>query len=468
MSFLHSLRFALLVTRIVHVPQWRPARVERLQRKRLRRLVRLAAKRSPLYREKYRGIDLNHFELSQLPTTNKLEAVTHFEESLTDRHIRRADVERFLENPDNLGRWFLDRYAVSHTSGTQGQPLLILQDRRALEVFFAAMCSRGNPSGKPGVIEGIRRFLHPVRVAIVTMRRGFYPSGSAIEFMPEIVGDFVHIQRLSSVQSDLIERLNDFQPNVLVSYASVLEALAVQADKLHLNDLRQIANISEQLTPRAGERIQGAFHVALSDHYATGECLLLSNGCPTHGGSHINADWAIFEVVDENYRPVPPGQLGKKVLVTNLANTVQPFIRYEVGDQVMMAVEPCSCGSRLPRIDHVEGRAAETFWIFDGMRHQLVSGGIFNAAVDSLKEIREWQAIQTERNRVNVRLELLPNAAMTPTAVRTAFLHALTAHELPGYVTVEVEVVSALLSDQVTSKFRRMISEVGPPDDPQM
>jgi len=42
--------------------------------------------------------------------------------------------------------------------------LLILQDRRALEVFFAAMCSRGNPSGKPGVIEGIRRFLHPVRV----------------------------------------------------------------------------------------------------------------------------------------------------------------------------------------------------------------------------------------------------------------------------------------------------------------
>jgi len=468
MSFLHSFRFALLVTRIVHVPQWRPTRVERLQRRRLRRLVRFAAERSPLYREKYRGIDLNHFELSQLPTTNKLEVVTHFEESLTDRRIRRADVERFVENPDNLGRWFLDRYAVSHTSGTQGQPLMILQDRRALEVFFAAMCSRGNPSGKPGVIEGIRRFLRPVRVAIVTMRRGFYPSGSAIEFMPEIVGDFVHIQRLSSVQSDLIERLNDFQPNVLVSYASVLEALAVQAEKLHLKKLRQIANISEQLTPRAGRRIQAAFHVALPDHYATGECLLLSNGCPTNGGSHINADWAIFEVVDENYRPVPPGQLGKKILVTNLANTVQPFIRYEVGDQVMMAVEPCRCGSRLPRIDHVEGRAAETFWIFDGTRHQLVSGGLFSAALDSLHEIREWQAIQTERNRVKVRMELLPRASMTPASAREAFLQALAEHELPSYVTIDVEVVPQLLPDQVTSKFRRMISEIGPPDDPQM
>ena len=468
MSFLHSLRFALLVTKIVHVPQWRPARVARLQRRRLRQLVRFAAERSPLYREKYRGIDLDHFELSQLPTTNKLEVASRFEESLTDRQIRRADVERFIEDPENLGRWFLDRYAVSHTSGSQGQPLLILQDRRALEVFFAAMCSRGNPSGKPGVIEGIRRFLHPVRVAIVTLRRGFYPSGSAIEFMPEIVGNFVHIQRLSSVQSDLIERLNEFQPNVLVSYASVLESLAIQSDKLHLNALRQIANISEQLTPRAGKRIQEAFHVALPDHYATGECLLLSNGCPTHGGSHINADWAIFEVVDDDYRPVPYGQLGKKVLVTNLANNVQPFIRYEVGDQVMMAADACACGSRLPRIDHVEGRAAETFWIFDGARHQLVAGGVFNAAVDSLHEIREWQAIQTERNRVKVRMELLPKALMTPASVRDAFLHALAEHELPSYVTVDVEVVSKLLPDQVTSKFRRMISEIGPPDDPQM
>ena len=468
MSFVQSLRFALLVTRLVRVPRWRPARVERLQRKRLERLVRFAAKRSPLYREKYRGIDLRHFTLSQLPTTHKLEVASHFEESLTDRRIRRADVERFIDNPENLGRWFLDRYAVSHTSGSQGQPLMILQDRRALKVFFAAMCSRGNPSGTPGTIEGIRRFLRPVRVAIVTMRRGFYPSGSAIEFMREIVGDFVQIRQLSSVQNDLIEQLNEFQPNVLVSYASVLEALAIQADKLHLHDLRQIANISEQLIPRAGKRIQDVFHVALPDHYATGECLLLSNGCPTHGGSHINADWAILEVVDDNYRPVPPGQLGKKVLVTNLANTVQPFIRYEVGDQVMMAVEPCRCGSRLPRIDHVQGRAAEIFWIFDGTRYQLVSGVLFHAAVDSLHEIREWQAIQTERNRVKVRLELLPDASMTPEAVREALLQALAKHELPGHVTVDIEFVSKLVPDQVTSKFRRMISDIGPPDDPQV
>ena len=49
-----------------------------------------------------------------------------------------------------------------------------------------------------------------------------------------------------------------------------------------------------------------------------------------------------------------------------------------------------------------------------------------------------------------------------------AFLRGLAKQELPGYVTVEVEFTGRLLPDQATSKFRRMISEVGPPDDPQM
>jgi phenylacetate-coenzyme A ligase PaaK-like adenylate-forming protein len=460
-----SLRFAFLISKIVNIPHQRPARVERLQRKRLQSLVRFAGEHSAFYREKYRGIDLNRFELSDLPPTNKVEIASHFEQVVTDPKVRFADVEQFVANPENLGKWYLGRYAVSHTSGSQGQPLMILQDRWALELFFAMMCSRGNPSGTPGIIEGIRRVLHPVKVAIVTSRRGFYPSGSAIEFMPEIVGGFVRIEQLSSVQPDLFERLNAFQPNVLVSYASILEALAIQSSRLHFQNLRQIANISEQLIPRARKRVEEAFGIPLPDHYAVGECLLLSNGCPTDGGGHINADWAIFEVVDENYQPVPPGTLGKKILVTNLANTVQPFIRYEVGDQVMMADRPCRCGCRLPRIDHVEGRAAEVFWVENGDQYQLIPGVLFHNSSDSVGQIREWQAIQVERNRIKMQLELLPTTTMSPATVETVLREKLAENGLPSRITVDVHIVPKLSADPVSGKFRRMLSEVGPPSD---
>ena len=42
-------------------------------------------------------------------------------------------------------------------------------------------------------------------------------------------------------------------------------------------------------------------------------------------------------MVDDEYRPVPAGVPGAKVLVTNLYNRVQPLIRYEVGDVVTLS-----------------------------------------------------------------------------------------------------------------------------------
>ena len=463
MSSLQTLRFSACIAQILPVPHWNAGKVERLQKKRLRRLVGLAMERSPFYRQKYRGIDRDRFQLSDLPPCSKQELMAHFDETVTDAEVRQSEVERFVADPENLGRWFRGRYAVSHTSGSQGQPMLILQDRKALEIFFALMCSRANPAGTPGILQGISRLLKPVRVAIVTMRRGSYPSGSAIEFMPELVGSFVRIKRLSSLQADLVEELNAFQPNVLVSYASVLEALSLRAGQLELGQLRQIANISEQLTARARSRVEKAFGVPLPDHYAVGECLLLANGCQAGSGAHINADWAILEVVDDNYRPVPPGQLGKKILVTNLANSVQPFIRYEVGDQVSIAEGICHCGSRLPRVAHVEGRAAEIFWVYDGSRHRMVHAALFHSVIDSLGEIREWQAIQRERNRLEVRLELMPNSCFSPTSGEATLQRMFREHGLPAEVAVDVRLAASLAPDRLTNKFRRMVSEVGPP-----
>ena len=390
--------------------------------------------------------------------------MANFNRVVTDPQVCQSKVENFLAHPENLGRWFLGRYAVSHTSGSQGQPMLIIQDRLSLSVFYALMCSRANPSGTPGVIEGIRRFWKPIKIAVVTMDRGFYPSGAATEFMPELVGRFVHVQRYSSMQKDLIDQLNRFQPNVLVSYASILETLALCGEGLSLPNLRQIANISEQLTARARARVEEAFGVPLPDHYAVGECLLLSNGCQRSDGAHINADWSILEVVDEEYRPVPPGTLGAKLLVTNLANRVQPFIRYEVPDRAAVSIDPCPCGSRLPRITQIEGRAAEIFWVDDGIRRQFLSGVLFHNAADSLGDVREWQAIQHERNRVEIRLELLPGSSRSSAMAEVILRKRLQDSGLPRAVAIDVKVVPSLAPDPKTGKFRRMLSTIGAPE----
>jgi phenylacetate-CoA ligase len=72
----------------------------------------------------------------------------------------------------------------------------------------------------------------------------------------------------------------------------------------------------------------------------------------------VNSDWYILEPVDENDQKVAPGQLSSAVLVTNLANRVQPMLRYKMGDRVTISPDICSCGSPFPVID-VIGRTDE-------------------------------------------------------------------------------------------------------------
>jgi phenylacetate-coenzyme A ligase PaaK-like adenylate-forming protein len=51
--------------------------------------------------------------------------------------------------------------------------------------------------------------------------------------------------------------------------------------------------------------------------------------------------------------------MGNTTLLTNLANYVQPLIRYDLGDRVVLHDQRCACGSALPLIE-VEGRGDDS------------------------------------------------------------------------------------------------------------
>jgi phenylacetate-coenzyme A ligase PaaK-like adenylate-forming protein len=440
-------------------------RLQRLQDRRLRALLAHAVDRSPFYRAKYAGIDVARCKLADLPPTNKGELMADFDRAVTDRAIHRADLERFLDDPANEGRLFLGRYAPSHTSGSQGQPMLMVQTARLLELMFGLQMTRGSVR-KTTLAEAARRLLVPARLAIVTLKRGFYPSASAFEYMPRVARRFLNILWLSQTDPDVIDRLNAFRPTVLTGYAGVLETLALEAESGRLRlapDLIQVVNNSEVLTDRARRRIEAAFGPRVLNNYATGECPFLSNGCATDDGAHINADWAVLEVVDADYRPVPPGEPGKKVLITNLPNRVQPFVRYEIGDVVTMAARTCRCGSRLPRVERIDGRAADSFWIADGPTHRQMINSVFKNAFDYTREVREWQAIQREPNRIAIRLELLPGATLDSDHAWRSLNRQLDLYGFRELVDVSLEVVPKLEADAATGKFRRIVSLVGPP-----
>jgi phenylacetate-coenzyme A ligase PaaK-like adenylate-forming protein len=462
---LSILRFALRASRLRRRGRGSPETVARLQQRRLRKLVHFAAKHSPFYREKYRGLDLDRVPLSELPTVRKDELMADFDRVVTDPHVRREDVERFIEDTGNLGREFLGRYTISHTSGSQGRPLLLVQDRPVVELFFALQAARANVFSGLGLLGGARRLLEPARLAVVTIRPGFFPSASAFSSLPPAARPFLRLLQLAASDPDLAGRLNDFRPHAIIAYAGVLEAMALRSDEFRLAPhLRQLVNNSEKMTDRTRARVTEAFGVPVLDNYASGECPFLSAGCPAGPGAHVNADWAILEVVDDEYRPVPPGRLGTKVLLTNLANETQPFIRYEIGDRLTMAPDgPCACGSRLPRIASIEGRAMEDFWVPDGSSYLRLNGGVLQAACDYLHGVREWQAVHRERDRIEFRVEPLPDTRPDAGRMREVLRERLAFFGLPPEVEVDLTVVPKLERDSRTGKFRRLVNHAGPP-----
>ena len=445
-----------------------PERVYAVQQQRLQHLLQIARARSSYYREKLRHLDARSLKLEDVPVTTKAEMMMHFDHVVTDPAVTRSGVEQFIEDIRNVKHPFLGKYAVSHTSGSQGQPTLIVQNQLVLDLLFAFQMTRGHcdhRGGCMGFFDAMRALRQPARVVVIINQQGFFPSAWVWQRLPEYMHVYMRFLFVPANDPDLVKKIDEFSPNVLSATPTTMDLLSLKIDQFRLPKLRQVVTWSETLTPPARRRITEAFRVPLLDNYASGECMFLTNGCQAADGAHVNADWAILEVVDEDYRPVPAGQLGHKVLMTNLANTVQPFIRYEIGDRIAMATEPCGCGNRLPRIERVVGRAADFFWVQTATGFRPLTAYPFQHAFDYRREVREWQAEQVERNRIVVRLEAIPGAVPDLAAARKRLDERLELTGLRQDLEIRIESVPHLSTDARTAKFRRMISRVGIPED---
>ena len=450
----------------------KPDRILALQQSRLRSLIRWAKSQSPFYAEHLRHVDPEKFELSQLPTLTKADMMNNFDSFLTDRQLRRTDLERFMSNPNRLGQWYLGRYALSHTSGTQGMQAIIVQDRSMMELLYALqmMCGNAYTRTLSGLCEGI---CQGVRLAAITIGRGFYPSASMLAYAPPAFKAFTRRLWLTHIEplDEVVNQLNRFQPNILLAYANVLEILAREAlaGRLMLDrgrPLRQIVNFSEPLSQGARNLIEKAFNLPITNNYAMGECMALTTGCPGGHGMHLQADWAILEVVDRHNRPVIPGQPGDKVLLTNLYNLIQPFIRYEIEDVVTVSPQSCPCGSPLPLILKVEGRTDELLWIRVGDQNRQIHPFVFVDMLDEYPAVGWYQVLQVERNRFLLRAAPAPGRIIDLPGIHEIIHRGLRHYGLADSIHLDVEITNQVGPDPKSGKLKRITSLVGSPGEP--
>lgn len=349
----------------------------------------------------------NEVELCDLPVTRKPDLMREFDDWLTIRSLPLDRVREHLRDLSKVGVP-IDDVAIFQTSGTSGEPAVIVLSSSFVEYAYGIMLARFERYHWR-LMREVRKL--GARVTITGGNGHFAGNGFnklVQRLSPGLAKGFGTTFIEAEQPIDLIvDRLNTIA-NVawIVTYPSMLTILVREKEAGRLKiEPALFSTGGETLTNDLRERVRQAFpslKYAILDPYGCTECLVLSFEC-SHGRKHVNEDWVILEAVDEAMQAVRDGKLSATVLLTVLANEVQPFIRYDLGDRVRFYTDPCPCGSPF-RSFQVEGREATLVHVGEVTLSPLV----FDLEHECARRV---QLVQTGEREFEVRMDLTDEAS---------------------------------------------------------
>jgi len=377
-------------------------RIEVKQLKNLRRLIQKARKKSPYFNKLYAHLPNTTFiKLNDLPVTSKVDLMGEFDNWLTDRSLTLAQAREHMNSMDNLGVP-IGQYAVFRTSGSSGEPAVIVIPSSVVEFIFGITLARLSKRQLTAEIKIQKAGTN----IIITGGNGHF-AGAGFDKLrqkltPPIARKFTFIPAEQAI-GETVKQLNEAEQIAeILIYPSMLAILTSEQEMGRLEiEPKRIKVAGETFTPELRKRVEKAFpslEFGIINSYACTECLFMAFECDC-GRQHVPEDWVILEAVDENNQLVPDGELSTTALLTVLSNHVQPFIRYDIGDRLRFYRDPCPCGSPFKSFQ-IEGRQATVVRVGNVALSPLA----FDLEHESAQRV---QLVQTSEFVFEVRAKLL-------------------------------------------------------------
>ena len=395
--------------------QWWPReQLEQVQDEKLRALVRHAVENVPYYQHLFHELGLRPEDIRGRGDLEKIPLLAK---------------DTLRERPDE----FIARNIPAEqrvrikTSGTTGRSVTLYSELRNEHLYGGPFEWRLFRWGgcQPGD-----------RMAIFRAHFGAPGSESVYSFNPAQNKLYFSTYQLSeSTLAQFAGALGRYQPRFFQGWPSALGMLASllrESGMARPVQPRAIYTVGELVQPRQRQLIEGYFDCPILDWYGMEERALLATQCGHSPYHHLNPEYCICELQEDNSLEVGIG----KVIATGLTNYASPLIRYDTGDLASPIDESCPCGRQFPLIRIIGGRSRQVLIDREGRPIPEISG-IINHMGEC---IRQHQFYQEQPGRVIMRI--VPGQDFTE-ASRIRLREGVT-RALAGRIEVEFEYVDAI------------------------
>ena len=165
----------------------------------------------------------------------------NYDQFVTDKRLKLDDIQKWLKDKQNDGKFYLGEFSPFLTSGSTGINAVIIYHRRAVDVIQATLFANYPFQTRPSVNNYIQTFAGYLfrkrpRIAVIGV-----PRGNVERFFkgaPWLHRLFINPKLLSLFDplDQIVKKLNKFQPDQLAANAFFIALLAQEqiAGRLHL------------------------------------------------------------------------------------------------------------------------------------------------------------------------------------------------------------------------------------------
>jgi phenylacetate-CoA ligase len=317
-------------------------KLQEVELKRFRELLRWAKDQSPFYKRKLHGIepeDIRTMEdVAKVPMTEKDE-------------LRAAQEGKEPYLYGDLLAVPPERLSIFHqTSGTTGKPVYIPDTYESWQWVVEVWCYILYGAGFRRQDRVFLPFAYNVYIAFW---QGHYAAEKlGCEVVPGGALDTQgRIQKMKEVKATALMNT----PTYGLHMAEVAKEMGI--DPRSDLSIKRMISAGEPMPEPTRLRMEELWGADVYDHIGGTESGGWAGMCSEKRGMHVIEPHYLFEMVDLETmsKPIPPGTKGVAV-ITPLCRRCVPLIRFNLKDMMMVMDEPCPCGRTSMRVDQIGGR----------------------------------------------------------------------------------------------------------------